>query len=108
MNKKETTTRIVRVACSDKETRLEFEIEAAFANYWASVSDKSFILGNKGDKLTLEATENISTAPARTYIPWTYQKLRFVLIFPALPEEADEFHFIEPATTWQFRNIKCK
>ena len=108
VNKKETTTRIVRVACSDKETRLEFEIEAAFANYWASVSDKSFIMGNKGDKLTLEATENISTAPARTYIPWTYQKLRFVLIFPALPEETDEFHFIEPATTWQFRNIKCK
>ena len=108
VNKKETTTRIVRVACYDKETRLEFEIEAAFANYWASVSDKSFIMGNKGDKLTLEAIENISMAPTRTYIPWTYQKLRFVLIFPALPEETDEFHFIEPATTWQFRNIKCK
>ncbi len=108
VNKKETTARIVRVACSDKETRLEMEAVASSANYWTDISGKAYIKGNKGGKLTLEATENISIAPARTYIPWPYQKLRFVLIFPALPDNATEFNFIEPSTSWQFKDIKCK
>jgi hypothetical protein len=47
-------------------------------------------------------------APAKTFIPWPYQKLRFALIFPALPVDASEFDLIEPSTTWQFKDIKCK
>jgi len=108
VNKKNTPTRIVRVACSDKETRLEMEVEASFANFWATASGKGYIKGNKGGKLTLESTENISVAPTKTYIPWPYQKLRFVLIFPPLPEDAKEFDFIVPSSTWQFKDIKCK
>lgn len=108
VNKKQTTTRIVRVACSYWETRLEMETEASFADYWAAASGKGYIKGNKGGKLTLAATENISMAPARTYIPWPYQKLRFVLIFPPLPDNATEFNFIVPSSSWQFKDIKCK
>jgi len=108
VNKKNTPTKIVRVACSDKETRLEMETEATFANFWASMGGKGYIKGNKGGKLTLEGTENISLAPAKTYIPWPYQKLRFVLIFPALPDNATEFDFIVPSSNWQYKDIKCK
>ena len=108
VNKKETSTKIARVACSDKETRLEMETEASFANFWATASGKAYIKGNKGGKLTLAAVENISMAPAKTYIPWPYQKLRFVLIFPPLPEEAKEFDFMVPSSNWQFKDIKCK
>lgn len=108
VNKKETTTKIVRVACSDKETRLEMETEASFANFWVAASGKGYIKGNKGGKLTLVATENVSMAPAKTYIPWPYQKLRFVLIFPALPDNATEFAFIVPSSNWQYKDIKCK
>jgi len=37
INKKETGTKIVRVACSDTETRLELEYESAIMNGWACV-----------------------------------------------------------------------
>ena len=47
-------------------------------------------------------------APASIKIPWPGQKLRFALIFEALPEDAKEFDFIEPSTFWQFKDIKCK
>lgn len=33
---------------------------------------------------------------------------RFVLIFPALPDNATEFDFIVPSSVWQFKDIKCK
>lgn len=46
--------------------------------------------------------------PSDYYITWPYQKLRFALIFPPLPEEAKEFELIFPKTAWQFKDIKCK
>ena len=108
VNKKQTSVKIVRVACSDTETRLELECEALHANHKVSVSGKGYIKGNKGGKMTLEAIDNVTMQPAVTHIPWPYQKLRFVLIFPALPEEAKEFDFIVPSSSWQFKDIKCK
>ena len=108
VNKKSTPTRILRVACSDTETRLEMEVEAPNANCKVYVQGKAYIKGNKGGKLGLAGVENITMAPATTKIPWPYQKLRFALIFPALPEEAKEFDFIVPSTVWQFKDIKCK
>ena len=108
VNKKETSTKIVRVACSDKETRLEMETEGMYANDAGRIKGSTYIKGNKGGKLTLVGVENITLAPAWTYIPWPYQKLRFVLIFPPLPENATEFDLIEPSSSWQFKDIKCK
>lgn len=99
---------ICRVACSDKETRIEMEVEAFSANMYCSVQGTTYIKGNKGGKLGLESLENVKLEPARTYIPWPYQKLRFALIFPPLPEEAKEFELIFPKTSWQFKDIKCK
>lgn len=108
VNKKQTATKIVRVACSEKETRLELECEAPQSNYGMNVKGSAYIKGNKGGKQELVSVENITMAPAYTTIPWPYQKLCFALIFSPLPENAIEFDFIEPSSTWQFKNIKCK
>ena len=108
VNKKQTNTKIVRVACSDKETRLEMEYESRGVKKGMYVRGTAYIKGNKGGKLELVGIENITMAPATTVVPWPYQKLRFALIFPPLPEEAKEFDFIVPSGTWQFKDIKCK
>ena len=99
---------ICLVACSDKETRIEMEVEAFSSNMYCSIQGTTYIKGNKGGKLGLESLENVTLEPARTYIPWPYQKLRFALIFPPLTEEAKEFELIFPKTAWQFKDIKCK
>ena len=99
---------ILRVACSNSETRVEMEIEAYSANVSVYIKGDTYIKGNKGGKLGLAGVQNMTMAPAKVFIPWPYQKLRFALIFPALPEEAKEFDLIEPSSTWQFKGIKCK
>jgi hypothetical protein len=106
--KKATGVQICRVACSATETRIEMETEALSANMYCSIKGSTYIKGNKGGKLGLESVENVTMEPARTYIPWPYQKLRFALIFPPLPEEAKEFDLIFPSSPWQFLDIKCK
>ena len=108
VNKKSTTTKIVRVACSDTETRLEMEFVCSTVNDGASIKGTTYIKGNKGGKLGLEGVENITMAPNSTRTPWPGQKLRFVLIFPPLPDNATEFDLIEPSTDWKFKDIKCK
>ena len=109
VNKKNASgTNILRVACSEKETRIEMEFEASGSNTKLSVDGKIYIKGNKGGKLQLASVDNITVSPARTTIPWPYQKLRFALIFPPLPEEAKEFDLIEPSSVWKFQDIKCK
>ena len=108
VNKKNTNTKILRVACSDTETRLEMEAVAGGVNGGWNIKGKAYIKGNKGGKKELVGVENITMAPATVKIPWPGQKLRFALIFEPLPEEAKEFDFIEPSTSWQFKDIKCK
>ena len=106
--KKEAMAGIVRVACSDKETRLELELEATHPNYTACIKGTAYIKGDKGDKLELTGVQNITVAPTLTHIPWPYQKLRFALIFPALPVDATEFDFIVPSFGWKYKDIKCR
>ena len=108
VNKKESITRIVRVACSDTETRLELEYVSQRPNDGMSVRGSAYIKGNKGGKLGIVSVENITMSPSSTNIPWPFQKLRFALIFPPLPDEAKEFDFIVPSSVWQFKDIKCK
>ena len=108
VNKKTTNTKILRVACSDTETRLEMEVVAGGVNGGWNVKGQAYIKGNKGGKKELVGVENIVMAPASIKIPGPGQKLRFALIFEALPEDAKEFDFIEPSTFWQFKDIKCK
>ena len=108
-NKKQASgMKILRVACSDSETRIELEFETTRQNAPVYIKGTTYIKGNKGGKLGLVSVQNVTMSPAMTYIPWPYQKLRFALIFPALPEEAKEFNLIEPSSTWQFKKIKCK
>ena len=108
VNKKNGVTKIVRVACSDTETRIELEHPGPWMNFGLNIKATAYIKGNKGGKLTLVNIENLSLAPGNTIIPWPGQKLRFALVFPPLPENATEFDFIEPSTTWKFQDIKCK
>lgn len=108
VNKKVTDTKILRVACSDTETRLEIECEGSTMDSWAYIKGTAYVKGNKGGKKELTSVENITIAPAKTIIPWPYQKLRFALIFQPLPDEAKEFDFIVPSSNWQFKDIKCK
>ena len=107
-NKNASGVKILRVACSDSETRVEMEIEAYSANLPVYIKGAAYIKGNKGGKLGLASVQNVTMAPAKTFIPWPYQKLSFALIFPALPDDAKDFDLIEPSTTWQFKDIKCK
>ena len=108
VNKKSTGTKILRVACSDTETRIEMECVGNRVNAGVSVKGQTYIKGNKGGKLGLSAVENITMAPANTKIPWPGQKLRFVLIFPPLPDNATEFDLVEPSSEWKYKDIKCR
>lgn len=108
VNKKSTTTKIVRVACSDTETRLEMEFQGTHVNSGASIKGTTYIKGDKGGKLSLVGVENITMAPNATKTPWPGQKLRFVLIFPPLPDNATEFDLIEPSSEWKYKDIKCR
>ena len=108
VNKKSTTTKIVRVACSDTETRLEMEFQGTHVNSGASIKGTTYIKGDKGGKLNLVGVENITMAPNATRTPWPGQKLRFVLIFPPLPDNATEFDLIEPSSEWKYKDIKCR
>ena len=109
VNKKDASgTKIVRVACSDTETRIEMEVEASGVNTGWDIKGQTYIKGNKGGKQQMVSVENIALTPATTKIPWPFQKLRFALIFPPLPDNATDFDLIEPSTSWQFKDIKCK
>ena len=77
-------------------------------NFGLNIKATAYIKGNKGGKLNLVNIENLSLAPGYTIIPWPGQKLRFALVFPPLPDNATEFDFVEPSTTWKFEDIKCK
>ena len=109
VNKKDASgTKIVRVACSDTETRIEMEVVASGVNTGWDIKGQTYIKGNKGGKQQMVSVENIALTPATTKIPWPFQKLRFALIFPPLPDNATDFDLIEPSTSWQFKDIKCK
>lgn len=106
--KDNTSTSILRVCCSDTETRIEMECEATQPNDELYIKPDTYIKSKGTGKLRLSSVENITTAPTVTRIPWPYQKLRFALIFPALPATAEVFELIEPSSDWKFKEIRCK
>ena len=103
-----TSTKIVRVSCSDTETRIELECEADEPNDALYIKPETYIKCKGSGKLRLSSVDNVSVAPTITRIPWPYQKLRFALIFPALPSDADVFDLIEPSSDWKFKDIRCR
>lgn len=106
--KDNTQTKIVRVSCSDTETRVELECEADMPDDQLYIKSDTYIKSKGSNKLNLMSVENVTVAPVVTKIPWPYQKLRFALIFPALPDTAEEFELVEPSSSWKFRNIRCR
>ena len=98
---------ILRVCCSDTETRIEMEAENAYMSGSFYVTPDTYIKGKKSGKLGLVKTQNISVKPAKTIVEQPYQKLRFALIFPPLSLEDTEFDFKE-SKEWEFKKIPCK
>ncbi len=93
-NKKASSTRIVRIACSNTETRIELEYEAPILNAGCNIKGKAYIKPDKGSKVELIKVENITIFPKNTNIPFPYQVLRFALVFPAIPENAKTIDLI--------------
>ena len=98
---------ILRVCCSDTETRIEMECESVKMNVNANINPDAYIKGKKSGKLGIVSTQNITVEPARTIIEQPYQKLRFALIFPPLSLEDTEFELKE-SSWWHFKKIPCK
>ena len=105
--KKAERVQILRVCCSDTETRIEMECESRAINSVVSINPEAYIKGKKSGKLGIVSTQNITVSPAKTNIDQAYQKLRFALIFPPLSREDTEFELKE-SKYWQFTKIPCK
>ena len=98
---------ILRVCCSDTETRIEMECESALKDSYANINPDAYIKGKKSGKLGIVKTENISIKPSKTAIDQPFQKLRFAIIFPPLSLEDTEFELKE-SKQWNFKKIPCK
>ena len=97
--------KILRVCCSDTETRVEFEYENDEAK---AVSADTYIKGKKSGKLRIVQAQNIGVKPSKALIEQPYQRLRFALIFPPMSLEDNEFELKMPGKYWNFKNIPCK
>ena len=98
---------ILRVCCSDTETRIEMECESATMDSFLMLNPDAYIKGKKSGKLGIVQTQNATVKPAKTRIEQPYQKLRFALIFPPLSPEDTEFELKE-SKYWHFKKIPCK
>lgn len=98
---------ILRVCCSDTETRIEMECESADMDSFLMLNPDAYIKGKKSGKLGIVQTQNATVKPAKTRIEQPYQKLRFALIFPPLSPEETEFELKE-SKYWHFKKIPCK
>ena len=100
---------ILRVCCSDTETRVEVEYENDEAKaIYVSVPSDTYIKAKKSGKLRIVQAQNVGVKPNRALIEQPYQKLRFALIFPSLSLEDKEFELKMPGMYWNFKNIPCK
>jgi hypothetical protein len=100
---------ILRVCCSDTETRVEIEYENDEAKaIYVSVPPDTYIKAKKSGKLRIVQAQNVGVKPNRALVEQPYQKLRFALIFPPLSLEDKEFELKMPGKYWNFKNIPCK
>ena len=100
---------ILRVCCSDTETRVEIEYENDEAKaIYVSVPPDTYIKAKKSGKLRIVQVQNVGVKPNRALVEQPYQKLRFALIFPPLSLEDKEFELKMPGKYWNFKNIPCK
>ena len=101
--------KILRVCCSDTETRVEFEYENDEAKaIYVSVPSNTYIKGKKSGKLNIVQAQNVGVKPNHALIEQPYQKLRFAVIFPPLSLEDSEFELRMPGKYWNFKKIPCK
>ena len=68
-----------------------------FSGWWVNIIPGTFLINPVTcDKLELQAAVNIPYSPAKAYLKKRGDQLKFTLIFPAIPEDWNTFHMVEP------------
>lgn len=99
---------VTKVALSDYETRVEFELQTQFQYQWCAI-DRGTFIKSSGKKLQMLNADNISVSPYRTEFYNSGERLKFALIFPPLPFKAKSFTIEEPIKDgWKFKDIQIK
>lgn len=99
---------ITKVALSDYETRVEFELKTQFQYEWCTIERGTYIKSS-GKKLQMLKADNIGIYPYRTEFNNPGERLKFALIFPPLPSKAKSFSIEEPTKDgWKFKDIQIK
>lgn len=98
---------VTKVALSDSETRVEFELYAQYQ--WCAIQRGTFIKTSGSKNLQLLKADNIAISPYRTEFGKPGERLKFALTFPPLPSTAKSFTIEEPIKDgWKFKDIKLK
>lgn len=98
---------VTKVALSDYETRVEFEIYSQYP--WCAIERRTIIKTSGSKDLQLLKAENIAISPNRTEFGKPGERLKFALTFPPLPSTAKSFTIEEPVKGgWKFKNIQVK
>ena len=99
---------VTKVALSDYETRVEFELQSQIQYQWCAIERGAFIKSS-GKKLQMLKADNIAISPYRTEFKNPGERLKFALTFPPLPSNAKSFSIEEPIKDgWKFKDIQIK
>lgn len=98
---------VTKVALSDYETRVEFELYSQYQ--WCAIERGTIIKSSGSKKLQLLKADNIAISPYRTEFGKPGERLKFALTFPPLPSTAKSFTIEEPVKDgWKFKDIQVK
>lgn len=105
--------KIKRVQVSFSRTIIDLEFDNTVnGSGWVSISPETYIISyDTGKRYTLVLAEGIPIGPQKYYFSSRNEKLKFRLIFPALPKNTTKFNLIENEhdnDTWRFYGIKLK
>lgn len=100
---------VTKVALSDSETRVEFELYTKFQYQWCSIDRGTFIKTSGSKKLQLIKADNIAISPYRTEFINSGERLKFALTFPPIPTTAKSITIEEPIKNgFKFKDIQVK
>ena len=100
---------VTKVALSNTETRVEFELYTQYQYQWCSIDRGTFIKVSGSSKLQLIKADNIAITPYRTEFVNPGERLKFALTFPPLPTTAKSFTIEEPIKNgWKFKDIQLR
>lgn len=103
--------KIERVQINFAQTIVHFEYDnSANRSGWVTISPNTYIISyNTGKKYRLAKAEGIPIEPQKYNFSSPYERIRFKLIFPALPKGTTQFNLIESeSSSWKFYGIKLE